>query len=173
MLQGIKPVGLSKIKDPEVKSFIEKCLVPASQRLSAKELLMDQFLQVNDSLKNRRLPLPDLVLPKYGTFEHRCLMSEGPASTRIRSISMDLGDATELPLTTLLYNSTDDNDDSQLRPCVEIRRLKEGDIFLLKGKENDEKSVSLILRIVDQSGQYNLHLIFTLNNHVLNLLVEI
>lgn len=151
-MQGIKPVALSKLKNTEVKSFIEKCLVPASQRLSAKELLMDLFLQVNGSLKNRRLPLPDIVLPKYGAFENRCLMSEGPASTRIRSISMDLGDATELPLTTLLYNSVDSVDDVLPSPCVEIRRLKEGDIFFLKGEQNDQKSVSLVLRIADQSG---------------------
>ncbi|CAJ1974681.1 unnamed protein product [Sphenostylis stenocarpa] len=165
---GIKPVALSKLKNAEVKSFIEKCLVPASQRLSAKELLMDHFLKVTSSLKNRRLPLPDIVLPKYGAFENRCLMSEGPASTRIRSISMDLGDATELPLTTLLYNSIDSADpidDVLPSPCVEIRRLKEGDIFFLKGEQNDEKSVSLVLRIADQSGRArNIHFIFYINS---------
>ncbi|KAI3727789.1 hypothetical protein L6452_16409 [Arctium lappa] len=41
---GIKPAGLAKVKDPQVKQFIEKCLVPASQRLSAAELLKDPFL---------------------------------------------------------------------------------------------------------------------------------
>ncbi|KAL9313829.1 hypothetical protein ACSQ67_019281 [Phaseolus vulgaris] len=162
---GIKPVALSKLKNAEVKSFIEKCLVPASQRLSAKELLMDHFLQVSGSMKNRRLPLPDIVLPKYGAFENRCLMSEGPASTRIRSISMDLGDATELPLTTLLYNSVDSVDDVLPLPCVEIRRLKEGDIFFLKGEQNDQKSVSLVLRIADQSGRArNIHFVFYINS---------
>ncbi|TKY73858.1 serine/threonine-protein kinase WNK7 [Spatholobus suberectus] len=123
---------------------------------------MDHFLQVNGSLKNRRLPLPDIVLPKYGAFEHRCLMSEGPASTRIRSILMDLGDATEQPLTTLLYNSVDDALPS---PSVEIRRLKDGDIFFLKGEENDENSVSLVLRIADQSGRArNIHFMFYLDS---------
>ncbi|XP_047181694.1 probable serine/threonine-protein kinase WNK7 isoform X1 [Vigna umbellata] len=165
---GIKPVALSKLKNQEVKSFIEKCLVPASQRLTAKELLMDNFLQVTGSLKNRRLPLPDIVLPKYGAYENRCLMSEGPASTRIRSISMDLGDATEQPFTTLLYNSVDsvDSPDDVLpSPCVEIRRLKEGDIFFLKGEQNDQKSVSLVLRIADQSGRArNIHFIFYINS---------
>lgn len=33
------------MKDPGVKQFIEKCIARASQRLSAKELLMDPFLQ--------------------------------------------------------------------------------------------------------------------------------
>lgn len=42
---GIKPASLSKVKDPEVKKFIEKCIANASDRLSARELLMDPFLQ--------------------------------------------------------------------------------------------------------------------------------
>ncbi|KAJ0786529.1 putative protein kinase WNK-NRBP family [Helianthus annuus] len=41
---GIKPAGLSKVKDPQVKEFIEKCLVPLPQRLPASELLKDPFL---------------------------------------------------------------------------------------------------------------------------------
>lgn len=148
-LQGIKPVSLSKVKDPEIKSFIEKCLVPASQRLSAKELLMDPFLEVNGSIKSRPLPLPDIVLPKYGGFENRCLMSEGPASARIGSISMDLGDTNEKPLITVFYNSVDNAPPS---PCIEIRRLVGGDRFFLKGEGNDVNSVSLVLRITNQGG---------------------
>ncbi|CAK9169337.1 unnamed protein product [Ilex paraguariensis] len=41
---GIKPAALGKVEDPQVKQFIERCLVPASQRLSAAELLQDPFL---------------------------------------------------------------------------------------------------------------------------------
>ncbi|XP_058786552.1 probable serine/threonine-protein kinase WNK7 [Vicia villosa] len=159
---GIKPVSLSKIKDPEIKSFIEKCLVPASQRLSAKELLMDPFLEVNGSIKSRPLPLPDIVLPKYGGFENRCLMSEGPASARIGSISMDLGDTNEKPLITVFYNSVDDAPPS---PCIEIRRLVGGDRFFLKGEGNDVNSVSIVLRITNQGGRArNIHFIFYLDS---------
>ncbi|CAI8598831.1 unnamed protein product [Vicia faba] len=159
---GIKPVSLSKIKDPEIKSFIEKCLVPASQRLSAKELLMDPFLEVNGSIKSRPLPLPDIVLPKLRGFENRCLMSEGPASARIGSISMDLGDTNEQPLITVFYNSVDDAPPS---PCIEIRRLVGGDRFFLKGEGNDVNSVSLVLRITNQCGRArNIHFIFYLDS---------
>ncbi|XP_071705838.1 probable serine/threonine-protein kinase WNK11 [Rutidosis leptorrhynchoides] len=42
---GIKPASLEKVTDPEIKEFIEKCLVPASQRMSARELLEDPFLK--------------------------------------------------------------------------------------------------------------------------------
>jgi WNK lysine deficient protein kinase len=39
-----KPASLTKIDDPEVKLFIEKCITKAPERLSAIELLMDPFL---------------------------------------------------------------------------------------------------------------------------------
>lgn len=41
---GIKPASLGKVNDPQVKQFIEQCLVPASMRLPATELLKDPFL---------------------------------------------------------------------------------------------------------------------------------
>lgn len=44
-LKGIRPASLAKVKDPGVKAFIEKCIAKVSERLSAKELLMDPFLQ--------------------------------------------------------------------------------------------------------------------------------
>ncbi|CAN4085965.1 unnamed protein product [Withania somnifera] len=45
---GIRPASLAKVKDPAVKAFIEKCIARVSERLSAKELLMDPFLQSDD-----------------------------------------------------------------------------------------------------------------------------
>ncbi|WCJ36147.1 hypothetical protein M5689_017363 [Euphorbia peplus] len=41
---GIKPASLAKVTDPSVKAFIEKCISKASDRLPAKELLVDPFL---------------------------------------------------------------------------------------------------------------------------------
>ncbi|KAK4394836.1 putative serine/threonine-protein kinase WNK2 [Sesamum angolense] len=45
---GIKPASLEKVKDPRVRAFIEKCIAKVSDRLSAKELLMDPFLQSDE-----------------------------------------------------------------------------------------------------------------------------
>lgn len=45
---GIKPKSLAKVKDPEVRLFIEKCIAKASDRLTAKELLMDHFLRSDE-----------------------------------------------------------------------------------------------------------------------------
>lgn len=52
--KGIKPASLAKVKDPEVKEFIEKCISKVSERLSAKELLMDPFLLPDDDVGNTR-----------------------------------------------------------------------------------------------------------------------
>ncbi|GFP99360.1 probable serine/threonine-protein kinase wnk6 [Phtheirospermum japonicum] len=46
---GVKPASLVKVASSEVKEFIEKCLAPASERLSAKELLNHLFLQYEHS----------------------------------------------------------------------------------------------------------------------------
>ncbi|CAI7842958.1 unnamed protein product [Closterium sp. NIES-54] len=43
-----KPAALNKLKDPEVRAFVEKCLATASRRLPARELLMDLFLNDGD-----------------------------------------------------------------------------------------------------------------------------
>ncbi|CAA7015284.1 unnamed protein product [Microthlaspi erraticum] len=151
VLSGIKPASLCKVKDPEVMQFIDKCLLPASERLSAKELLMDSFLQVNGLTP---LPLPDIVMPKEGAFGERCLMSEGPATARNRPLSTDLDEDDNLPIVTSSSNDSGSK-------CVEVRRAKRGNFFVLKGEENDENSVSIILRIVDENGRVrNIHFLF-------------
>lgn len=48
LLQGQRPDALYKVKDMEVRKFVEKCLASVSVRLSARELLDDPFLQVDD-----------------------------------------------------------------------------------------------------------------------------
>ncbi|CAL4896796.1 unnamed protein product [Urochloa decumbens] len=50
--QGKKPAALYKVQDSEVRSFIENCLAPASERLSASELLRSSFLQNDSSLSS-------------------------------------------------------------------------------------------------------------------------
>uniref|UniRef100_A0A803MTA9 non-specific serine/threonine protein kinase n=1 Tax=Chenopodium quinoa TaxID=63459 RepID=A0A803MTA9_CHEQI len=41
---GVMPVALEQVYDPQLKRFIERCLVPSSQRPVASELLKDPFL---------------------------------------------------------------------------------------------------------------------------------
>ncbi|KAJ8748604.1 hypothetical protein K2173_007594 [Erythroxylum novogranatense] len=50
---GVKPQALSKIEDPDVKAFIEKCIADHRARPSATLLLKDPFFdEVNDGEKN-------------------------------------------------------------------------------------------------------------------------
>ncbi|KAM5571902.1 putative serine/threonine-protein kinase WNK3 [Rosa sericea] len=57
---GIKPASLSKVTDPGVKAFIEKCIVKVSDRLPAEALLMDPFLRSDGD----RESIPHSLQPK-------------------------------------------------------------------------------------------------------------
>ncbi|KAF4365009.1 hypothetical protein F8388_001757 [Cannabis sativa] len=48
VISGKKPEALYKVKNPEVRQFVEKCLATVSCRFTALELLKDPFLQVED-----------------------------------------------------------------------------------------------------------------------------
>ncbi|CAA2987449.1 serine threonine- kinase WNK8-like [Olea europaea subsp. europaea] len=48
---GIQPLALGKIKDPEVKEIIEKCLVSASNRPSAVNLFKDPFFSSKNPME--------------------------------------------------------------------------------------------------------------------------
>lgn len=137
MVQGIKPASLGKVTDPEVKNFIEKCLVPASQRLPAKELLKDPFLH-SETLKEPildPLQLPN-KLPRSSS-----VLNSGPHS-------MDID---------LEYNHsvcTDSNSGSPHNPVVELQRIHQDNEFRLTGTKNDDKTISLTLRIADSNGMW-------------------
>lgn len=45
---GVRPQALSKVRDPDVKAFIERCLAQPRTRPSAAELLQDSFFDEVD-----------------------------------------------------------------------------------------------------------------------------
>ncbi|CAM8953729.1 hypothetical protein QQ045_016213 [Rhodiola kirilowii] len=158
---GIKPEALSKVKDAEVRQFIEKCLLPASQRSSAKDLLNDSFLQVDLFERNHSMHLPDIVLPKVGPFGDRCLLSEGPSRSRCRTPSLDIDalEDSERPIINFAPGGCQNR--------LEIRRTSRGSLFQLKGEINDENSISLTLRIADRNDAgrlRNIHFLFYLDS---------
>ncbi|TYJ20446.1 hypothetical protein E1A91_A09G265100v1, partial [Gossypium mustelinum] len=85
---GIKPASLAKVTDPGVKLFIEKCIAKASERLSAKELLRDPFLQPVEENDNvgRSLRLN----PKTSDSTTEDLQSETSLDVRVQSLTKDL-----------------------------------------------------------------------------------
>ncbi|KAL7125669.1 hypothetical protein ABFS83_14G132000 [Erythranthe nasuta] len=145
---GVKPASLGKVTSPEVKEFIEKCLVPASQRLSAKELLKEPFLQIEHS----EVPTRDsLRIPNEAP---RFLSSSNSGSR-----SMDIDHE---------YNQSvcaEYNYGGSCSLVLEFKRLHLNNEFRLKGKKNDDNSVSLTLRIADQGGRVrNIHFLFYLDS---------
>ncbi|CAI0547527.1 unnamed protein product [Linum tenue] len=55
---GIKPASLAKVKDHNVKEFIQKCIASVSDRLSARELLIDPFLLRDEEIESIGQGLP-------------------------------------------------------------------------------------------------------------------
>lgn len=150
VISGIKPASLNKVRDPQVKQFIEKCLVPAAERMSAKELLKDPFLQCNNPKELLRYPLqlPN-ILPKNGSMPH-----SGPMSMEIDSDYKQLSTNTSIETSNGTQHCT----------SLEFQRINGRNVFKLKGEKNDDNSVSLVLRIADSSGRVrNIHFIFYLD----------
>ena len=142
-IQGIKPASLSKVVDPQIKEFIEKCLVPASERLSAKELLEDPFLKVESPKEPIRLPL-QLPNPSSKAINVPANLSvSGPSSMDIDT------DYKQLSISTC----TESNSENPQCPVLEFQRMHKNNEFRLRGKKDGDNSVSLTLRIADSCGK--------------------
>ncbi|XVF72990.1 hypothetical protein PTKIN_Ptkin12aG0165400 [Pterospermum kingtungense] len=154
VISGIKPASLSKVIDPQIRGFIEKCLVPASERLSAKELLEDPFLKLENPKEPIRLPL-QLPSPSSKTINVPSLPASGPSSMDIDT------DYKQLSISTC----TESNSDSPQCPILEFQRMHKNNEFRLRGKKEDDNSVSLTLRIADSCGRVrNIHFLFYLDS---------
>ncbi|KAK1436115.1 hypothetical protein QVD17_01890 [Tagetes erecta] len=132
VISGIKPAALSKVKDPQVKEFIEKCLVPVSQRMSAKELLNDPFL-AQESIKEHIHDLVDVSLVDLSTF------------------SMDI-DNDDNNINSSGGSCVTSNASSTSCPSLEVQCVNERNDIRLKGEMNEYNSLELSLRIADFSG---------------------
>ncbi|KAK7393838.1 hypothetical protein VNO78_22402 [Psophocarpus tetragonolobus] len=148
---GIKPAALAKVNDPKVKQFIEKCLVSASMRLSAAELLKDPFLVTENTkeINHDTLPLPNtftkLVDPPMG----KPHPMEIDSNSRKTSPGSSVGriEQTSQVITFDLVRMTENNE------------------FRLRGEKNAESTVSLTLRIADASGgARNIHFPFYIDS---------
>ncbi|XP_076956067.1 putative serine/threonine-protein kinase WNK10 [Bidens hawaiensis] len=135
VINGIKPAALSKVRDPEVKAFIEKCLVPVSQRPSAKDLLSDPFLAPESIKEHDAHELVEVNLVNLSSFP------------------MDVD-----------HNLVQVNTSSTCFQSLELQRLSERSDIRLKGERNEEGIVMLTLRIDDFSGSVrNIDFPFSLN----------
>lgn len=138
--KGIKPASLSKVNDPQVKEFIEKCLVPASDRLPAKELLKDPFLQPEKFKEPFHDPL---------RLSNQSLKSMDLSKSRPLSMDIDSDDK-RLSFSTC----TENKKECYKYPVLQFQRMNNNNEVRLRGKKIDDNSISLNLRIADLSGEY-------------------
>ncbi|KAJ8440180.1 hypothetical protein Cgig2_003505 [Carnegiea gigantea] len=148
---GKKPDALYKVKDPEVREFIEKCLATVSSRLSARELLSDPFLRVDDCDNDLRLIDCRSELEDFGPlirqpFLEHCT-SDGSYMNSY-SNSLDLESYKEwghYPIETDISGiELFEHHDDEHSPDVDIS---------IKGKRRDDGSIFLRLRISDKEGR--------------------
>ncbi|XP_050236980.1 probable serine/threonine-protein kinase WNK4 isoform X2 [Mercurialis annua] len=148
---GIKPACLKSVSDPQIKEFILKCLAPASERLSAKDLLKDPFLQPRNPVEPMRDPL---LLPNQ--------YPKSLSTTKSGPLSMDIdADYKQISASTC----TDRNNDGSRLSVLEYQKAYKNKEFRLKGTKGDDNSVSLTLRIADSSCRVrNIHFLFYLDS---------
>ncbi|KAE8727325.1 putative serine/threonine-protein kinase WNK4 [Hibiscus syriacus] len=139
---GIKPASLGKVNDPQIKRFIEKCLLPASMRPPVVELLKDPFLFAETPKAAASGPLVNLI----------------QAEPHLMEIDPNCK--------TLLVNSSTRNiKEAPVFSSLELQCFTEKNEFRLKGEKNDDNTVSLTLRISDQCGRArNIHFSFYLDS---------
>ncbi|RZC67975.1 hypothetical protein C5167_011666 [Papaver somniferum] len=129
VVSGVMPASLSKVKDLEMKKFIERCLGPVAQRLPAKELLKDPFLQPKDSAA------AGYCYPKQVSAGSVLTLHEKESSTEQHM----------LPENTITITAVE----SHPVPMVEVQRVRRGKEFKLQGVKEDEKSVSFKLKFLN------------------------
>ncbi|XP_028948494.1 probable serine/threonine-protein kinase WNK3 isoform X5 [Malus domestica] len=140
---GVKPASLEKVTDPGVKAFIEKCIVKVSERLPAKELLMDPFLQSDDN----RESISRSLRPTHYSGKVSCLSSAQRIFVLFSS-HCDMLDA---------EGSSDQTDieTKDTDPSHETSRD-----FSVQGQRKDD-TIFLKLRIADSTGHFrNIHFPF-------------
>ncbi|XWS48758.1 hypothetical protein CRYUN_Cryun13aG0103500 [Craigia yunnanensis] len=148
---GIKPASLGKVNDPQVKQFIEKCLLPASMRLPAVELLKDPFLLAETP---KEVPIGPLQLPNLMPKLVNLIQSE-PHPMDVDPNCKKL----------LINSSTKSIKETPRFSTLELQSLTENNEFRLKGEKNDDNKISLTLRIADQCGRArNIHFSFFLDS---------
>ncbi|KAF9621269.1 hypothetical protein IFM89_018486 [Coptis chinensis] len=147
---GKKPDSLYRVKDLEVRKFIEKCLVTMSHRLSARELLMDPFLQIDDCNGDFR-PIkylnginemgPLLEQPLFQLLHSNNSYMNGYINDFDLSAEPENGYLAEIEHNGIeLFTYHEDEHSSH----VDIS---------IKGKKREDDSIFLRLRIADREGR--------------------
>ncbi|GMN31363.1 hypothetical protein TIFTF001_003231 [Ficus carica] len=148
---GVKPASLAKVVDPEVKQFIEKCLVPAPMRLSAIKLLDDPFLATENlrDLDRGPLEIPKFIPKSVDSSQPECR----PMDIDSNSKNLSVDSCAKL------------SDETSSVSSLELWRYTENNEFRLNGEKDNNNTISLTLRIRDSCGRIrNIHFSFYLES---------
>ncbi|KAL8047934.1 hypothetical protein ABFX02_07G031300 [Erythranthe guttata] len=149
VMSGKKPDALYKVKDPEVRVFIEKCLATVSDRLSAWELLNDPFLQIDDYGYDLRPLNFHRDYDEAGPVLRQSLMGHSGNSSLVNGYSGYIC-YEELDSHSLEYETTKIN--------LFSTQLDEDDLenvdISIKGRRSEDGTIFLRLRIADREDHY-------------------
>ncbi|KAH0856174.1 hypothetical protein HID58_084435 [Brassica napus] len=136
---GKKPDSLDKVKDHEVRGFIEKCLASASLRLSARELLNDHFLCSDESESKT----------KENYFDHTHYSNGYYIHNNVNQWAYNGNETVELHGTEVFEFQEGDHED-----CAEEYNKKFDNVHIsITGKRRDNgDGLFLRLRIADKEG---------------------
>ncbi|XP_010445748.2 PREDICTED: serine/threonine-protein kinase WNK8 [Camelina sativa] len=155
---GIKPQSLNKVDDPQVRQFIEKCLLPASLRPTALDLSKDPFL-ARDGCKDSAL-----------------LASSSTASKPVRPpqhehLPMDVDHNENRSVSS--GSSRKSNEDYSWCQTIELQRFAEDKEFRLRGERSDDVTAAMLLRIAGSSGKCRIvHFAFYLHSDTAKAIAE-
>ncbi|KAL9257263.1 Serine/threonine-protein kinase WNK1-like protein [Drosera capensis] len=151
VISGKKPDALYKVKDPEVREFIEKCLADAPARLSAKELLCDPFLQIDKSGSDLAVTGLNDELDSMSLFTREPWLdcqSSGFSCTDGFSSENEFQSFDDwehhLERSTSAIELFEQQDDDDNHPDVDIT---------IKGKRKDNGGIYLRIRITSDDGR--------------------
>ncbi|KAK9292765.1 hypothetical protein L1049_020745 [Liquidambar formosana] len=150
VISGKKPDALYKVKDPEVRRFVEKCLATVSLRLSARELLEDPFLQIDDCESDWR------SIEGLSDFDGMGPLSRQPFTEyHHNNGSFDNGYSNGVGFETL--NGWDYHPVETESCGIELFEYHEDEHFphvdiSIKGKRREDDGIFLRLRITDKEG---------------------
>eukprot|EP00250_Pteridium_aquilinum_P012100 c20511_g1_i1 orf=455-3232(+) len=147
---GKRPAALDKVKDPEMRKFVEKCLASASERLHAKELLIDPFLQIDEDQEvvgscQSMMPDPyDDLKDLYPIIQAQSAKHCEDASKSSDGIQSKLSEQGSVTKLSAVLSVND-------MPRTKIGWKRSRD-FRIKVKKQDEKKVIVRLRMTSSRG---------------------
>ncbi|KAK6122678.1 hypothetical protein DH2020_043577 [Rehmannia glutinosa] len=151
VISGKKPDALYKVKDPEVRHFVEKCLATVSDRLSAWELLNDPFLQIDDYIYDLRPLNYQRDYDEFGPILAQRLLSthHSTNSSIVNGYTNFIGyeQENDLDCHSVEYEANE----IDLFTSQEDDHLENVDITI-KGRRREDGNIFLRLRIADKEG---------------------